>query len=120
MPDRRSVHRYPRVVRINEIVREVVAEELRRIDDENLTLLSITGVHTDPDMRRARVWVSSLPDAAATALQRYRPRLQRAIGRQLRMKRTPELAFEADPAIASGARVEDILRNLRKDEGAHD
>jgi ribosome-binding factor A len=116
MPERRSVHRYPRVVRVNEVLREVIAEELRRIDDEHLTLLSVTGVQTDPDLRHSLVWLSSLSDDAAAALQRYRPRLQRAIGRQLRMKRTPELAFEADPAIASGARVEDILRNLRKDD----
>jgi ribosome-binding factor A len=115
MPERR-VHRYPRVARINEVVREVITDELRRLDDEDLTLVTVTGVHTDPDMRRALVWLSSMSDEAAAVLQRYRPRLQRAIGRQLRMKRTPELAFEADPAIASGARVEDILRNLRKDE----
>jgi ribosome-binding factor A len=116
MPERRSVHRYPRVARVNEVLREVIAEELRVIDDERLALVSVTSVDTDPDLRHARVWVSSLPEEVAEVLHRHRRRLQSAIGRQLRMKWTPELAFEADPAIVSGARVEDILRGLRKDD----
>jgi len=116
MPDRRGGHGYPRVVRVNELLREVIAEELRQIDDERLAFVSVTGVHADPDLRHALVWVSSMPDAAGIALRRHRARLQGAIGRQVRIKRTPELAFEADPAIASGQRVEDILRGLRKDE----
>ena len=53
---------------------------------------------------------------AAAAAFDSRRRLQAAIARQVRLKWTPELAFEADPAIASGARVEDILRDLRKEE----
>jgi ribosome-binding factor A len=31
------------------------------------------------------------------------------------MKRTPRLAFRADPAIAAGSRVEELLRGLDKD-----
>jgi ribosome-binding factor A len=117
MPDRRSAHGYPRVARVNEVLREVIAEELREIDDERLALVSITGVETDPDLRHARVWVSSMPEEVAEVLRHSRRRLQAAIGRQVRLKWTPELAFEADPAIASGARVEDILRDLRKEDG---
>jgi ribosome-binding factor A len=41
-------------------------------------------------------------------------RLQTAIGRQVRMKRTPELTFRRDPAIVTGRRVEDILRELQE------
>jgi ribosome-binding factor A len=119
MRERHSAHGYPRTARVNELLREVIAEELRRIDDDDLALVSVTGVETEPDLRHAHVWVSSLDDAQHDALRRHRARLQRAIGRQVRMKRTPELRFDADPAIAGGARVEDILRKLRKD-GAGD
>ena len=45
MPDRR----YPRTARVNELVREVVAEELERIDDERLELVTVTGVDVEPD-----------------------------------------------------------------------
>ena len=32
------------------------------------------------------------------------------------MKRTPRLTFRADPAIAAGTRVEELLRGLHDDE----
>jgi ribosome-binding factor A len=35
----------------------------------------------------------------------------------VRMKRTPLLVFESDPAAAHGSRVEEILRNLREGQG---
>lgn len=110
MPDRR----YPRIARINELVREVVAEELERIDDERLELVTVTGVHVDPDLRRGVVWFTSLTDGVDEVLVEHRVRLQTAIGRQVRMKRTPELTFRRDPAIVTGRRVEDILRELQE------
>ena len=43
-----SAHRYPRTARLNESLREVIAEELIRIDDERLSLVSITAIDVDP------------------------------------------------------------------------
>jgi ribosome-binding factor A len=118
MPDRRpDPRRYPRTARVNEVVREIVADELERIDDERLELLTVTAVTVEPDLRHATVWFSSLPDGAANALAEARVRLQGAIARQVRLKRTPELAFRPDPAIATGERVDDILRALSRKEG---
>ena len=110
MPDRR----YPRTARVNELVREVVAEELERIGDERLELVTVTGVDVEPDLRRAVVWFTSLTESVDEILAEHRIRLQAAIGRQVRMKRTPELAFRPDPAIVTGRRVEDILRKLQE------
>jgi ribosome-binding factor A len=105
---------YPRSLRVNEVVRQVVAEELERLadTDERLRLLTITSVATSPDLRSATIFVGSLPEEAAEALEEHRGQLQRALGRQSRMKRTPRMRFEADPAVSSGARVEEILRRL--------
>ena len=57
---------------------------------------------------------ASLADEAAEALEERRPQLQRTVGRQMRIKRTPRLAFVADPAIRSGAAVEEALRRVRR------
>jgi len=108
--------RYPRTARVNKALREIVADELERIGDERLELATVTGVETEPDLRHAVVWLASLPDTAQQALAEHRVRLQAAIATQMRMKRTPELAFRADPAVATGQRVEDILRGLSKDK----
>ena len=126
MPERRgrrvgaasSGPRYPRTLRVNQVVQEVVAEELERLadDDPRLGLVTVTGVTVDPDLRHATVWLGSLSEETALALAEGRVALQAAIGRQVRMKRTPLLTFAADPAIATGSRIEDILRSLPTDE----
>ena len=109
---------YSRLARVHEALREVLGDELERIDDERLELVTVTGVKADPDFRRALVWYSAMSAPARdedvrAALAVHRVRLQAAIGRQLRLKRTPELAFRADPGIAVGTRVEEILRGLQ-------
>lgn len=123
MTDRRrrvgNSRRYPRTARINELLREVLAEELERRagEDPRLDLLTVTAVAAEPDLRHATVLLSSLPEGAVEALAEHRVPLQAAIGRQVRLKRTPQLAFVADPAVASGQRVEDILRGLQGNVG---
>jgi ribosome-binding factor A len=115
---------FPRTARLNHLVHEIVAEELERLDDERLGLFTVVGVEVEPDLRRATVWYTSLDTAGdavggqpegeglAEALEEHRARLQAAIGRQARMKRTPELVFEPDTVIVRAQRVEDILRDL--------
>jgi ribosome-binding factor A len=121
MPERRRsskpTRKYPRALRVNELLREVLAEELERIEDkdERLGLLTITAVVTEQDLRQATVFLSSLPEGAAAALAEHRPRLQGAIARQVRLKRTPQLSFEADPGVRQGAIVDEILRGLQRD-----
>ncbi len=111
--------RYSRLDRVNESLREVLADELERIDDERLELVTVTGVKAEPDLRRAHVWFDTLRDGMEVAgvLGQHRVRLQAAVGNQLRLKRTPELTFAPDPAIAVGTRVEEILRQLHDQEG---
>jgi ribosome-binding factor A len=123
MPSRRrsfatTERRYPRTARLNELLREVLAEELERLadHDERLTLITVTAVEIEADLRHAKVLFSSLAGEANEALEEGRVRLQAAVGRQIRMKRTPQLAFAEDPAVAAGRRVEDILRDIRENE----
>lgn len=104
--------RFPRAARVNQLLREVIADELERLadSDERLRLLTVTAVDTDPDLRRATVALASLPEAAGEALAEHRVRIQGSIGRQVRLKRTPRLSFVADPAVAAGQRIENLLR----------
>jgi ribosome-binding factor A len=110
--------RYPRAARVNEVLREVIAESLERLadSDERLGLLTVTAVDAEPDLRRAVVLLASMEGDAADALDEVRVRLQGAIASQVRLKRTPQLSFAVDPAVSTGQRVEDIIRNLRAAE----
>lgn len=107
--------RYPRSARVNEVIREVLAEALERLadTDERLALLTITAVQTDPDLRRAKVLFASIGDEGREALDQARVRLQATLAQQVRLKWTPQLSFGPDPAVATGQRVEDLLRELR-------
>jgi ribosome-binding factor A len=120
----RSGDRFPRSARVNEVLREVLAEALERLadTDDRLALLTITGIETDPDFRRAKVLFASLGDEGRDALEEARVRLQAVVASQARLKWTPQLSFAADPVIATGQRVEDLLRRLHspEDTDGHD
>jgi ribosome-binding factor A len=113
--DQRGAAPYPRSLRVNQVLRQIVAEELERLADadERLRLVTVTAVDTAPDLRQATVYLSSLSDDSAEALAERRTQLQRAVGRQVRMKRTPQLEFMVDPAVVAGGRVEEVLRRIR-------
>jgi ribosome-binding factor A len=113
--------RYPRTARLNELVREIVAEELERLDDDRLELVAVTQVVVESDLRHAVVYFDSLAgadgdDDVLAAFGDHRVRLQSAIARQARMKRTPELAFRPDDVERGADRVEGILRDLHEKE----
>jgi ribosome-binding factor A len=107
---------FPRTARINESMREVIAEELELLDDDRLVMVTVTGIDIDPDLSRAKVFYSALTTAggAAEAFDEHRVRLQKAVGRQIRMKRTPLLSFVEDPAIAEGIKIERIIAVMPK------
>lgn len=117
MPGRRGsghTRRYPRTARLNEVLREILAEALETSLDEDarLELVTITGVVCAPDLRHATVYFSGRTEGAEEALNDQRVRLQGEIGRQTRLKRTPQLSFVADPGVTSGWRIEEVLKGL--------
>jgi len=113
-PDRSSP-RYPRTYRLNQVLREVLAEELERLAERDDQLLTITGVTVEADLRNAIVWLASLPEEAAERLEADRVALQAAVARQTRLKRTPRLTFRADPAVVAGSAIEDAIRRIRQE-----
>ena len=111
-PRNHAVRKYPRTARLNELCREIIADELERIEDERLELVTVTHVRVDPDLRHALVEISALgedEEGALEGLEEHRHRLQRAIGTQARLKRTPELRFRMDEVIERGAHIEGII-----------
>ena len=101
----------PRTARLGELLREVVAEELERIDDPRLELVSITSVEVDADLNRAIVSYDSLAGEAGDAeiLEAFaarRVRLQAAVGRQIHARKTPVLQFRPDEVIRHAERIE--------------
>jgi ribosome-binding factor A len=114
----RPTHPYPRTARVNALLLEIIANEIEKMSDgdDRLSLLTVTAVEVEPDMRHATVLCDSISAEAAVALEAHRVAIQGAIGRGGRMKRTPTLSFEEDPAVAAGRRVEEALRRIHRDD----
>lgn len=108
-----------RMLRVNSTLREVIADEIERMNDSRLELVSVTSVDTAPNLRTAVVYVDVLGDDHEPALQALRKaarRLQAVVGAQVRMKYTPTLTFEMDPGVVGGQRIDQILRSLASEE----
>jgi ribosome-binding factor A len=107
--------RYPRSARLGETLREVIAEELVKIDDERLAFVTVTAIDVDNEMNRAVVYFDSLAGeegdtTIVEVLEEHRRRIQASINRQMRAKKTPVLDFRPDDVIRAAERIEEIIR----------
>ena len=110
-----------RLRRINEAVREVLSEAVGDLKDPRIGFVTVTAVETSPDLRHARVFVSVLGserrrEQSLAALGSAHGVLQARIARELRMKRTPQLAFEYDPTVERGVRISQLIDELAPDD----
>jgi ribosome-binding factor A len=106
-----------RMRRVNEAVREVVSEGVSELKDPRIGFVTVTGVETSPDLRHARVFVSVLGSEAKrrktlAGLAAAHGVLQARVAGELRMKRTPQLAFEYDPTVERGVRMTQLIDEL--------
>jgi ribosome-binding factor A len=107
--------------RVNESVRQVLAEALPELKDPRIGLVTVTGVETAPDLRHAKVFVSVLGSsrkrrASLDGLEAAHGVLQSRLARELRMKRTPQLTFEYDPTVERGVRMTRLIDELAPDD----
>ena len=107
--------------RVNAAVREVLSEALLELKDPRIGFVTITGVQTSQDLRQARVLVSVLGsekkrERALAGLEAAHGVLQRRVASELRLKRTPQLAFEYDASAERGVRMAQLIDELAPDD----
>jgi ribosome-binding factor A len=110
-----------RMRRVNESVRQVLAETLPELKDPRIGLVTVTGVDTAPDLRHAVVFVSVLGSerkrsATLRGLEAAHGVLQSRLARELRLKRTPQLTFEYDPSVERGVRMSRLIDELAPED----
>jgi ribosome-binding factor A len=110
-----------RMRRVNEAVRQVLSEAVGELKDPRIGFVTVTGVETSTDLREARVFVSVLGseqkrNRTLEGLAAAHGVLQARLGRELRMKRTPQLAFEYDPSVERGVRMSQLIDELTPDD----
>lgn len=111
-----------RMRRVNEAVKEIVAETLPGLKDPRIGFVTLTDVRTTSDFREAEIFFTVLPDTeekrieTQAGLQSAAPMLRRELNAQLRLRRIPEIHFVHDPLPDHGRRIDSLLRDARAPE----
>ena len=100
---------------MSETLREVIADELAKVDDDRLEMVTVTAVDVDSEMNDGVVYFDSLEGVAGDekiieALNEYRKRIQHEIALQVRSRRTPVLEFKPDETMRAAERIDAVLR----------
>jgi ribosome-binding factor A len=112
-----------RVLRLQQLILEVVAETIQRdLADPRLGLVSVTRVKLSPDLTSALVGWSLLGKESERrlsekALEAALPVIQGRVGRALGIRTTPLLSFRYDRSLERAQRLDDIFHRLHEEAG---
>jgi ribosome-binding factor A len=106
-----------RTRRVNEAIRQVLSDVVPTLKDPRIGFVTVTGVEATKDFAYATVFVSVLGNEHARertldGLRAAHGVLQAHIARELRLRRTPVLTFEYDPAVERGVRLTQMIDEL--------
>jgi ribosome-binding factor A len=109
-----------------EIQHEVSLILSRNMKDRRIGFVTVTGVEISPDLRHAKVFISSLGSETEKksnleTLNHASGWVRHELGQRIRMKFLPEITFYWDHSQEYGERIERLLDETRKnppdDEG---
>ncbi len=105
------------------IQREISGLLEREINDPRLSkLISVTEVTLSPDMKYAKIFVSTLgsevdnKEEMMAAFNKASGFLRRELASHLKLKYTPQLSFHYDDSIERGARLLKLMGDLTNTE----
>lgn len=104
-----------RMRRVDEAIRQVIGDALASdLKDPRVGFVTVTDVRTSTDLSHARVYVSVLGEAETRAdtlagLDSAHGYLQGRIARELKLKRTPTLAFTYDDTTDRAMRLDALI-----------
>jgi len=114
---------YKRKDRVGDLLKREIAQIVQnQLKDPGLGFVTITGAKLSADLKQARIFYSVLGDEdskqrTASALKRASGFIQNEVGRNLKLKYTPEILFEFDGSIEYGAHIEELIERIHRTEG---
>ena len=108
--------------RLNETIKELLSELLiNGVKDPRVGFVTITAVEVAADLETAKVHYSVMGDEAARkdsrqGLESAKNFLRRTVGRELKLKNTPELRFLYDDSLDRALDIEEKIKEIHKDE----
>lgn len=117
---------YARTLRLARLLKEEIVRLLQReVKDSRVGDVLVSDVRVTPDLKHATVYVQVPGDedrkeqaleglASAAGFMRSR------LGRELRVRRTPELRFEIDRTQERAMRIHELLAEVERNESDDD
>ena len=113
----------PRLVRVNELLKREVAEDIHRnfsLSDFDCAAITVTRVECASDLRDANVFISIFGhederDRMIAYLNRHRQEVIRLMIKRVKLKYTPRLHFILDESLEGGDQVLSMLADMERD-----
>ena len=113
----------PRLVRVNELLKREIAEDLYRNyagSDFDAAAITVTRVECAADLRDANVFISIFGhedrrDGMIAYLNRHRQEIIRMMIKRVKLKYTPRLHFILDESIEGGDNILSMLAEMERE-----
>lgn len=108
--------------RVRALLKTEISDILRReLKDPRLGFVTITDAEVSKDLRHARVYVSVYGDEKEkeqnlAVLQGAAGYIRGEFGRRAFMKVIPEISFKLDTSVEHGARIFELLQQVKPDD----
>ena len=108
---------------INADAQKELAQIVRTLKDPRIPLMtSVMSVRVTEDLKFAKVYISVLGDEqvkkdAIKALQSAAGYCRRELASKLDLRNTPQLIFQLDDSIEYGTKINNILKEINKEQG---
>lgn len=111
-----------RSTQVADVIRAELSTILQReLNDPELGFLTVTEVELSPDLKFARVFVSSLDkpkerQKALAALKHAAGRIRHLLAQRGGLRYTPELEFRLDETAERAATIDRLLQKVKTDD----
>lgn len=108
--------------RVASVVKEEVGRLFqRRFSMEQYGFMTVTEVRMSPDLRQARIYVSVFGDEkrkerTLALLEEQKSVVRSAVGKAVRLRLTPEIAFVLDETMDKAMNLEAIFKKIHDEE----
>jgi len=113
-----------RSTRVADLVQKEISEILTRsIKDPRIGFVTITRVSMTEDCRSAKIYFSVMGteeerEQSLNGLDSARGFIRKELGRRIRLRYTPEIAFLFDPSIEYAIHIDKVIQQLHDEEGS--
>ncbi|TAN41604.1 MAG: 30S ribosome-binding factor RbfA [Nitrospirae bacterium] len=113
------MHPYKRSQRLSILLREEIADIImRRVKDPRLGFITVTDVGLSEDLKIARVYISVMNenerDVTIEILNGAKGSIRSEVAKRVRTKFIPAIEFRIDESVATGERIDRLLKELKE------